>query len=145
MPDWNTRLAVSFQPDGGQPATITPIDQFSPTFSLGAEPLHSVERTHIGVVYQPKSLTFSSTVRAIGGVVGQLTSLALTGKLFDILVQEQEGDDWSFSAFVMRRCIITSAQPGAATISGAPSATFSGFSLETTVTPKVGAPVTVPV
>lgn len=142
MPDWNTRLVVSFQVDGAT-TVISPIDQFSPTFSLGAEPLHSVERTHIGVVYQPRSLTFSITVRAIGGVVGQLTALALRGTPFDILLQEQEGADWSFSAFVMRRCVITSAQPGAATISGAPSATFSGFSLETTVDPKIGEAVTV--
>ncbi|WP_207537827.1 hypothetical protein [Sabulicella rubraurantiaca] len=142
MPDWKTRLVVSFQVDGAT-TVISPIDQFSPTFSLGAEPLHSVERTHIGVVYQPRSLTFSLTVRAIGGVVGQLTALALRGTPFDILLQEQEGDDWTFSAFVMRRCVITSAQPGAATISGAPSATFSGFSLETTVDPKIGEPVTV--
>ncbi|MFT8245009.1 hypothetical protein [Roseomonas sp. BN140053] len=141
MPDWRTRLAVSFQVDGNT-VQITPIDQFSPTFSLGAEPLHSVERTHIGVVYQPKSLTFSITVRAIGGVVGQLTALALKGTPFDILLQEAEGEDWSFASFVMRRCIITSAQPGAATISGAPSATFSGFSLETSVDPKVGEAVT---
>jgi hypothetical protein len=142
MPDWNTRLAVSFQLPGESAVLITPIDQFSPTFSLGAEPLHSVERTHIGVVYQPKSLTFSITVRAIGGVVGQLTALALRGTPFDILLQEQEGEDWSFSSFVMRRCVITSAQPGAATISGAPTATFSGFSLQASVDPKVGAAVT---
>jgi hypothetical protein len=141
MPDWNTRLVVSVQVDG-QTTIVTPIDQFSPTFSLGAEPLHSVERTHLGVVYQPRALTFSITVRAIGGVVGQLTALALQGTPFDILLQENEGDDWTFSSFVMRRCIITSAQPGAATISGAPSATFSGFSLETSVTPKGGQAVT---
>jgi hypothetical protein len=143
MPDWNTRLAVSFN-DGSGSATITPIDQFSPTFTLGAEPLHSIERTHIGVVYTPKSLTFSITVRAIGGVVGQLTSLALEGKPFDVIVQEQDGTDWAFQRIVMRRCIITSAQPGAATISGAPSATFSGFSLEAVATPKVGSEATVP-
>jgi hypothetical protein len=143
MPDWNTRLAVSFKSDAGN-VLITPIDQFSPTFSLGAEPLHSIERTHIGVVYTPKSMTFSITVRAIGGVVGQLTSLALDGTLFDIIMQEQDGSDWSFQRIVMRRCIITSAQPGAATISGAPSATFSGFSLESTSTPKEAAEVTVP-
>lgn len=143
MPDWNTRLAVSFN-DGTESATITPIDQFSPTFSLGAEPLHSIERTHIGVVYTPKSMTFSITVRAIGGVVGHLTALALEGKPFDVILQEQDGTDWSFQRIVMRRCIITSAQPGAATISGAPSATFSGFSLEAVATPKVGDEATVP-
>jgi hypothetical protein len=143
MPDWNTRLVVSFNSGGGN-TTITPIDQFSPTFSLGAEVLHSVERTHIGVVYQPKALTFSITVRAIGGVVGQLTALALDGTLFDIVLQESDGTDWAFKSVVMRRCIITSAQPGAATVSGAPSASFSGFSLETTISPKIGADVTVP-
>jgi hypothetical protein len=143
MPDWNTRLAVSFN-DGSGSTSITPIDQFSPTFALGAEPLHSIERTHIGVVYTPKSMTFSITVRAIGGVVGQLTALALEGKPFDVILQEQDGTDWSFQRIVMRRCIITSAQPGAATISGAPSATFSGFSLESVATPKVGQEATVP-
>jgi hypothetical protein len=142
MPDWNTRLTVKYQ-FNGETVLISPIDQFSPTFALGAEPLHSVERTHIGVVYQPKSMTFSMTVRAIGGVVGRLTALALNGTPFDIIVQVETGGDWSFADIVMRRCIITSCQPGAVTISGAPSATFSGFSLETQVDPTEGEAVTI--
>jgi hypothetical protein len=60
------------------------------------------------------------------------------------VLQESDGTDWAFKSVVMRRCIITSAQPGAATVSGAPSASFSGFSLETTISPKIGADVTVP-
>lgn len=144
MPDWNTRLVVSVTPSGGAPAQITPIDSFSPSFTIGAEPLHSVERTHIGVVFGPKTLTFSMTVRAIGGAVGQLTALALTGTRFEVLLQQQTGNDWSFSRVVMTDCIITSAQPGAATPTGAPSATFSGFSLAATVTPNGGTDVTAP-
>lgn len=144
MPDWNTRLVVQVTNDGGTPPDITPIDQFTPTFSVPAEALHSVEKTHVGVVYAPKTITFSLTVRAIGGAVGRLTKLALNGARFDVLVQQQEGNDWAFSSIVLTDCIITSAQPGAATISGAPSATFTGFSLASTVTPNGGEAIAVP-
>lgn len=144
MPDWNTRLVVQVTNDGGVPPEITPIDQFTPTFSVPAEALHSIERTHVGVIYGTKSITFSVTVRAIGGAVGRLTKLALNGTRFDVLVQQQEGNDWSFSSIVLTNCIITSAQPGAVTVAGAPSATFSGISLASTVTPNGGEAITVP-
>jgi hypothetical protein len=129
MPDWNTRLAVSYTDEDGNTVNVTPVDSFTPTFALNAEVLNSIEATHIGVVYSPQALSFSLTVRAIGDVAGRLTALALQGKRFDIVLQEGEGDDWSFRSVVMSDCIITSASPSAATVSGAPSATFSGFSL----------------
>ncbi|MFA7587311.1 MAG: hypothetical protein WCY11_14130 [Novosphingobium sp.] len=147
MPDWNTRLVVQVMTGAGAPAeTITPIDSFTPTFNTAAEALHSIERTHIGVIYSPRQISFSMTVRAIGGAVGMLTKLALEGTRFSVLLQQQEGDDWAFSSMVLTDCIITSAQPGSATTSGAPSATFSGFSLASTVTQNVdGAePISVP-
>jgi hypothetical protein len=129
MREWKTRLAVSFSHDGSS-YLVSPIDSFSPTFAMNAEALHSLEATHIGVVYQPDAMTFSMSVKAVGDVAGQLTALALQGKAFDILLQEfGDGDDWSFHSIVMSNCIITSATPSNATISGAPSATFSGFAL----------------
>ena len=144
MPDWNTRLVVQVTTDKVTPPDITPIDQFTPSFAVGAEVLHSVEKTHIGVIFAPKSITFSMTVRAIGGSVGRLTKLALNGERFDVLLQQQTGNDWSFSSIVLTDCIITAAQPGSATVSGAPSATFTGFSLASTVTPNGGAAIAVP-
>jgi len=144
MSDWNTRLAVSYD-DGAGPKVISPIDAFTPTFSLNAEPLHSIEQTHIGVVYTPQSLTFSLTVKAIGDVAAGLTALALEGKRFSIILQEtDDGTDWSFKKIVLTDCIITSAAPTAATISGAPTATFSGFSLAASSEPKTGKAVEVP-
>lgn len=144
MPEWKTRLAVSYI-EGGNVVTISPIDSYTPTFSLNAEALHSIEQTHIGVIYQPQAMSFSMTVKAIGNVAAQLTSLSLEGKTFDIVLQEtDDGDDWSFKKIVMKNCIITSASPSPATISGAPSATFSGFSLAASAEPKVGAAVEVP-
>jgi hypothetical protein len=144
MADWNTRLAVSYEKDG-QSVEITPIDSFTPTFALAAEVLHSIEATHIGVVYSPKSMTFSMTVKAIGDVAAQLTVLALEGKRFNIVLQEAEGgNDWAFKSVVMSDCIINSANPTSATISGAPAATFSGFSLSSKAEPKKGAAVKVP-
>jgi hypothetical protein len=144
MPDWNTRLAVSYEHDG-QTVEITPIDSFTPTFALAAEVLHSIEATHIGMVYSPKSMTFSMTVRAIGDVAAQLTVLALEGKRFNIILQETEdGHDWSFKTVVMSDCVITSANPSNATTSGAPAATFSGVCLSAKAEPKQGAAVTVP-
>lgn len=128
MREWKTRLAVSFIADGVT-TLISPIDSFSPSFSLSAEPLHSIEQTHIGVVYSPQSMSFSLTVKALGDVAGQLTSLAMKGTPFDIILQESDGDDWSFHSIVMSSCVITSATPSTASVSGAPTSTFSGFSL----------------
>lgn len=144
MPDWNTRLAVSYQDEAGTTVTITPIDSFTPTFALSAEALHSLELSHCGVIYAPEVMTFSMTVRAIGDVAAQLTAIALKGSKFDVILQEASGADWSFRSIVMRRCVITSATPTAATVSGAPSATFSGFSLAARVEDNAGAPVELP-
>ncbi|WP_134495171.1 hypothetical protein [Microvirga pakistanensis] len=135
--EWKTRLAVTFKSSkGGNAVTISPIDSFTPTFSLNAEPIHSIEDTHIGVIYQPQSMTFSMTVKAIGEVAGQLTALAMDGTPFDVTLLEQNGDDWSFKSILMHDCIITSAGPSSVGISGAPGATFSGFSLRAKADPK---------
>ncbi|ESA32889.1 hypothetical protein N836_24180 [Leptolyngbya sp. Heron Island J] len=145
MPDWKTRLAVSYRDEDGNEADITPIDSFSPSFSLNAEVLHSLEQTHIGVVYTPDAMSFSMTVKAMGDVAAQLTALALQGKRFDVTLQESEdGSDWSFKTIVMQECIITSANPTEASISGVPTATFSGFSLAAASEPKTGAKVEIP-
>lgn len=144
MPEWKTRLAVSYI-ENGTTVTISPIDSYTPTFSLNAEVMHSIEQTHIGVIYSPQNMSFSMTVKAIGNVAGGLTALALEGKKFDILLQENDGgDDWSFRKIVMKDCIITSASPSNAMISGAPSATFSGFSLAASAETKSGVAVEVP-
>lgn len=137
MPEWNTKLAVTYT-KGTDTVSITPIDSFSPSFSMNVEPLHSVEASHIGAIFSPPTINFSMTVKAIGTVVGQLTKLALDGELFNISLLEQVGDDWTFSSFVLENCLITSAAPTTATISGAPAATFSGFSLSAKIDPKVG-------
>jgi hypothetical protein len=147
MPDWKTRLAVSYTDDSNQTVEITPIDSFTPSFALNCEAVHSCEATHIGVVYTPQALSFSMTVKAMGdgAVAAKLTVLALEGRRFNVLVQESEGgSDWSFASVVMEGCIITSATPTAVTISGAPTATFSGFALGAGATPKGGTKVSVP-
>ena len=144
MPDWKTRLAVSYTDQDGNTVQITPIDSFTPSFTLNAEAVHSLEQTHMGVIYSPDAMSFSMTVKAIGPVVGQLTALALQGKRFDVTLHESDGgSDWSLKTVVMSDCIITNSTPTSATISGAPSATFSGFSLQATVDPKVGTKSTI--
>jgi hypothetical protein len=143
MPDWDTRLVVTYN-DGTQDRDISPIDSFTPTFSLNAEPLHSVEDTHMGVVYSPQTLSFSMTVRAIGDVAARLTVLALNGTRFSVSLKEKEGDDWGFKQIVMTECIITSATPSSATIQGAPTATFSGFSLGTSADTKAAGAASAP-
>ena len=142
--DWKTRLAVSYVDENGVKVDVSPIDSFSPSFSLNAEVIHSIEKTHIGSIFTPQSITFSMTVKAIGDVAAQLTVLALDATRFDVTLHENDGTDWSFKRVVLRDCIITSASPSNATISGAPSATFSGFSLQATAEPKTGAAVTIP-
>ncbi len=146
MPEWTTRLAVSVTDSPGGPSTeITPIDSFSPTFSLNVETLHSLEATHVGAIYSPHTITFTMTVKAIGDAAAKLTALALQRKQFEVILQRAEGsgDEWSFHSIVLSECIITSAQPTSATISGAPNATFSGFSLKSTVESRNGSKVSV--
>jgi hypothetical protein len=95
MPDWNTRLAVSYTDDEGNDVVVKPIDSFTPSFSINAEPISSIEAINTGVIFSPESLSFSMTVKAIGPVAAQLTALALQGRRFNITLQEGTGDDWS--------------------------------------------------
>jgi hypothetical protein len=134
--NWQSRLSVSYSVGTGKPEKITPIDSFQPSFSLNAEALHSIERTHIGVVYSPSQISFSMSVKAIGTAAAKLSLLALKGTPFDVVLEEGEGDpvQWSFKEVVLSGCVITSATPTSATISGAPAATFSGFALGGKVT-----------
>lgn len=143
MSDWNSRLIVSYIDDAGTEVTISPIDSFSPTFALGAEAVHSIEQTHIGVIYSPQSLSFSLTVKTIGPVAAQLTALALQRKRCDIKIQRHDGTDWAFDKIVLTDCVITSANPSTSSVSGPPSATFSGFSLAAS-TEGAGVTVEVP-
>lgn len=131
--DWKTRLGVRFTVNGAE-NRVHLAQSFVPTFGTSAEPLHSIERTHVGVVETPQSLTFTLSVTSIGAAAADLTALAINGTPFDVVMLEQDGNDWSFSTIVMKQCYITSAAPGSATISGAPVATFSGFSLGAAVT-----------
>jgi hypothetical protein len=145
MPDWKTRLAVSYVDDAGSEALISPIDSFAPSFSLNTEVIHSIERSHIGVVYTPQSITFSMTVKAIGDAAARLTTLALGGKRFSLILQEtDDGNDWSFKKVVLSECIITNATPTSAAPSGAPTATFSGISLAASTESKQGAQARIP-
>ena len=144
MADWKTRLAVSYIDEDDNEVDITPIDSFTPTFSINAEILHSIEDTHMGMIFSPEQMTFSISVKAIGDVAAKLTALAVSGKRFAITLQEASGDDWSFESLVMSDCIITSATPTNASPSGAPTATFSGVSLGATSTDKLSAEVALP-
>ena len=135
--DWKTRLGVRFTVDGNETRVFL-AQSYVPTFGTSAEPLHSIERTHVGVVATPQSLTVTRSGTASGPAAAELTALALRGDPFDIVLLEQEGDDWSFSTIVLEQCYITSAAPGSATVSGAPVATFSGFSLAAAVTDNAG-------
>lgn len=141
--DWKSRLAVSYEEDGVE-KTIAPVDSFSPSFSLGVEAIHSIERTHVGAVFSPKSITFTITVKAIGEVAAKLTALAMKGKRFKITLQEKTGDDWSFASIVLGNCLITSASPSSASPSGAPTATFSGFSMFASTDDGAGGELEIP-
>jgi len=130
MPNWNSRLSVKYDSGSGE-NTITPIESFQPTFAMNAEPLHSVEAINIGVIYMPEQINFSITVKALGTATAELTMLALNGTPFKIVMEEvDEGDvEWSLTEVLLDKCIITNAVPSSAAISGAPTATFSGFAL----------------
>ncbi|MCF2872555.1 hypothetical protein L0664_15875 [Octadecabacter sp. G9-8] len=130
MPTWNSHLSIKYDTGDGE-KTITPIESFQPTFAMNAEPMHSVEAINIGVVYLPEQLNFSITVKAVGTATAELTMLAAKGTPFNIVMEEvDEGDvEWSLTEVLLSDCIITNANPSSAAISGAPTATFSGFAL----------------
>ncbi|MBH0053123.1 MULTISPECIES: hypothetical protein [unclassified Salinibacterium] len=120
----NTRLAVFVGT-----TMITPVDTFTPSFSLNTETIHSLEATHVGYVANPESFTFSVSVKAIGGGAAHLMNLAMTGTEFSVGLYRQADsspDEWDFEQILLEKCIITSANPSNATTNGAPNATFSG-------------------
>ena len=125
-------------PGDGTP--VTPIEAFTPSFSLNTEVLHSIEQTHVGYVTSPESFTFTMSVRAIGDAAAQLSRLALEGGEFQIVMQEAQGSagEWEFKKVVLNRCLITQANPSNATINGSPAATFSGVCLDIAVTDQTG-------
>jgi hypothetical protein len=124
MPDWNTRLEIKL---GDK--TISPIDNFTPTFNTPHTVLHSIEADGVGFVRQPFTFTFTMTVRAIGTVVADLTELAINGTEFAIAVAERQGTDWAFKSLRFSRCVITSTNPSNIVIDGAPSASFNCMAL----------------
>jgi hypothetical protein len=142
--EWNTRLLVHYTDGNGNDFDVSPITSFTPTFATTAEAQHSIERTHIGVVYSPYSITFSLTAPVNSAAVATLTQMALTGQRFKILLQEGAGNDWVFSKIVLDECVITSASPTPAAISGVPSAQFSGFSLQASATDNSNNTATAP-
>ena len=124
MPDWNTRLEVSLNG-----ATISPIDSFTPTIATPRTPIHSIESDNVGAVFQPKTATFTMSMKAIGPNVAQLTHLALDNTKFNIQIAEKVGTDWTFKQLLFRDCLITSANPSNVAPDGAPVATFNGIIL----------------
>jgi hypothetical protein len=143
MPDWNTRLAVSYVDASGNPQPVIPVDAFNPSFTIGATQLDSLEATHIGVVYSPHKMSFTLTVKEIGDAAAQLTILAMQGKRFDIIMQEASGSDWSFTKLVMSNCIIQGANT-TTSVTGAPSVSFTGFSLRANVEAATGGTASLP-
>ena len=128
MPDWNTRLEVKL---GDK--TISPITNFSPTFTLNHTVIHSLEADNVGVVRQPQTFTFTMVVPANAAAVADLTELALTAGEFQIAVAEGTGTDWAFKALKFQRCIITSAAPSNITTDGVPQANFTCMALSVSI------------
>ncbi|HYU72556.1 MAG TPA: hypothetical protein VEL31_07735 [Ktedonobacteraceae bacterium] len=128
MPDWNTRLEVKV---AGK--TVTPIDNFTPTFNTPHTVIHSLEGDNVGFVRQPFTFTFTMTVRAIGTVVAELADMALKGTEFDVAVAEKRGTDWAFNSIKFSRCVITSTNPSNVVIDGAPTASFNCAALVTNI------------
>lgn len=147
MPDWNTRLAIEFStdPTDATQTQITPIDSFSTTIGLAASELHSIEATHVGAVYAPKTIQFQMIFKAMGDMAATLSSLAFQGSRFDVIVQVQEGTDWAFQKVLLKNCIVTQFITNAP-VTGAPTITLNGVSLSATETPANSSlpPVTIP-
>jgi hypothetical protein len=124
MPDWNTRLEVSVNG-----TTVSPIDSFNPTFTTPKTIIHSIESDNVGAVFQPKTATFSMTLKAIGPNVAELAKMALHNTKFNIQVAEKTGTDWTFKKLLFRDCLITTMNPSNVPADGIPVATVNGVIL----------------
>ncbi len=125
MPDWKTRLEVKVGT-----RTVSPVENFTPTFNTPYTVVHSVEADNVGYIRQPQTFTFTMTVRAIAPVVMELTEMALNGDEFSIAVAVKQGEDWAFKSISFGRCIITSTNPSNVVIDGAPGASFNCAALD---------------
>jgi hypothetical protein len=122
--NWNTKLAVAVNG-----TLVSPIESFTPTLNTGHRVQHSLESDNVGIVTQAQTFTFTMTVRAVGASVATLTTLAVNGTEFQIVVTEQTGTDWTFSQIAFNSCYFTSVAPSNVTLDDAPTATFSGVCL----------------
>lgn len=132
MPDdlmWDSRLTVKV---GGVP--VTPIDSFNPTFNVPVQPLHSLEADNVAHVVQPKTFTFTMSVKAIGGSVATLTDLARKRTKFTLSISEASGSDWTFKNIDFNDCYITSVANNIV-IDGVPTTTFNCVCLDVDTTP----------
>ncbi|NUR32060.1 MAG: hypothetical protein HOV83_40490 [Catenulispora sp.] len=129
---WDSRLTVTVGS-----TVITPIDSFNPTFTTGVQPVHSLEADNVAHIVQPKTITFTMSVKAIGPVVAQLTHLARTSTKFALTLAEDHGSDWSFSKIAFSDCYITSVA-GTVVIDGVPTTTFNCVCLDATTEPDKG-------
>ncbi len=122
--NWNTKLAVMVNN-----SLVTPIESFSPTLNVGHRVQHSLEADNVGIVTQAQTFTFTMTVRAVGAVVATLTTLALGGTRFEIVLTEQVGSDWAFKSIAFNNCYFTSVSPSNVALDDSPTATLSGVCL----------------
>lgn len=122
--NWNTKLAVMVNN-----SLVTPIESFSPTLNVGHRVQHSLEADNVGIVTQAQTFTFTMTVRAVGAVVATLTTLALGGTQFAIVLTEQVGSDWAFKSIAFNNCYFTSVSPSNVALDDSPTATLSGVCL----------------
>lgn len=123
--NWNTKLAVMVNG-----AIVTPIESFSPTLNVGHRVQHSLEADNVGIVTQAQTFTFTMTVRAVGVAVATLTTLAIAGTQFSVVLTEQTGSDWTFKSIAFNSCYFTSVAPSNVTLDDSPTATFSGVCLD---------------
>jgi hypothetical protein len=129
-PDWNTRLVVSVNG-----TVVTPIDNFTPTFTTPHTVLHSIEADNVGFVRGNSTFTFTMTVKANATTVATLTQMALAGTEFQVAVAEQSGTDWAFNSVTLTSCVITSTNPSSITSDGVPSASFNCSALSAATSP----------
>lgn len=129
MPDtlkWDSRLSVTVNG-----TAITPIDSFNPTFNSPVQTLHSLEADNVAHIVQPKTFTFTMSVKAIGAAVATLTGMAINHQSFSVTVSEKTGSDWTFSKIALKDCYITSVANNIV-IDGVPTTTFNCICLDHT-------------
>lgn len=121
--NWGSRLCVSFIPDGGAAALISPITNFNASFSAAKEIIDSIDADNVGISKGNRRFTFDFEVPAVNMTVyREILNTIVKDAKFSIVMATKAGesDDWYLDAIEFADCYVTEVNPGSISNDGKP-------------------------